>query len=254
VANGLRTPRPSEVGVAALAVTTVVLTVLAVRGRPSPAVSETFGPLSAAGVEATATSAPSGTTAPDEVTSATFGWVTTGIQVRAGTPPVAVATQPCSGGRGRPEFVASTSRATAWVACTNAAVAAGQARLVMRTTDGGHSWEEMSGARTAAPSGRVDGLDQRGRLVDLSFADATHGWGLLLDRDCRAGQVLATEDSGKTWTALRCLPADVAAGRAERAMRLSAESGVVTFLDGTRRVSARTDDHGATWRTGTVSD
>jgi photosystem II stability/assembly factor-like uncharacterized protein len=116
---------------------------------------------------------------------------------------------PCSRTKtkvGPPTLLAAAGERTAWVLCAGTPADGRQARLLLRSTDGGTTWDEMAGARTTAvdDGGRKDGLDGVGELVDLQFLDEKTGYALLRQTECASGQVLRTSDGGSTWTALPC--------------------------------------------------
>ena len=102
--------------------------------------------------------------------------------------------------------------------------------IVLRTQDGGVSWQEMD-----APIW--------GRLLDMQFIDDDRGWAVAedwgQDGDIRAGAVLATDDGGLTWRVQ---------ARSESVLT------VVHMTDGSRGwafgeegAALRTEDGGLTW-------
>ena len=134
----------------------------------------------------------------------------------------------------------------AWVLCSGEPVDGRQARLLLRTTDGGKTWDEMAGARTTAvdDGGRKDGLDGAGVVDELVFADAKAGVVLLRETECAAGGLLKSADSGSTWTAVPCVDSV--------ASLISVRSGGTGLLAVGRTTAGelvllRSTDAGATW-------
>ncbi len=78
--------------------------------------------------------------------------------------------------------LAAVSRSTAWVA--------GSKGTVLRTADGGRSWQDVS-----PPGATAEGLELR----DIEAFDARRAVALSIGEG-EASRVLRTEDGGKTWT------------------------------------------------------
>ncbi|MEU6865269.1 oxidoreductase [Streptomyces sp. NPDC046876] len=78
--------------------------------------------------------------------------------------------------------LAAVSRSTAWVA--------GSKGTVLRTVDGGRSWQDVS-----PPGAAADGLELR----DIEAFDARRAVALSIGEG-EASRVLRTEDGGRTWT------------------------------------------------------
>ena len=102
---------------------------------------------------------------------------------------------------------------------------------LLKTTDGGGSWERVEVTR---------GADVDLKLAGLRFADRERGWvyGEL-------GALFSTSDGGATWARQRVPTRHLLLG----ASFLDAQTG---WLSGGGMTVLKTADGGATWRTGTV--
>ena len=76
----------------------------------------------------------------------------------------------------------------AWVAANDCAAARA---FVYRTRDGGRTWRRARVPATNCPGGS---------RLDVSFADARHGWILLVAENGNRVGLFRTRDGGKTWT------------------------------------------------------
>jgi hypothetical protein len=157
---------------------------------------------------------------------------------------------PCARTRtqvGPPKLIVAADAVTAWVLCAAAPVNGRQARLLLRTTNGGRSWDEMAGARSAAldDGGRRDGLDGTGVLTGLSFADRSTGVVLLRETACAAGDLLVSTDGGSMWKPVPCV-ASVAKLLSVRALTATEWLALGRLVTG-ELVTLRTANAGALW-------
>jgi photosystem II stability/assembly factor-like uncharacterized protein len=187
------------------------------------------------------------------VGDATHAWALSGSEVmtsadagatwkKAGTPCARTRTQV-----GPATSLIAADAMTAWILCAGAPKDGRQARLLLRSTDGGVTWDEMAGARTTAvdDGGRKDGLDGVGVAAALTFADAKAGLALLRETPCVAGGLLRTADAGSTWTPAPCVES-VAKLLSVRPISAS-EWVAVGRVDGGGLVTLRSTDGGTTW-------
>ena len=142
---------------------------------------------------------------------------------------------------------------------------AGGPRFVLRTTNGGQSWMDVSpsqalfmdadfvGANTGwIVGGQIYGTTNGGQnwtlqhtpaqlMYSVSFADALHGWAVGW-----GPTILATDDGGQTWT-----PQPIDAPSTNVFWRVQALSRTAAWVSG-YGVLARTDDGGQSWETESV--
>lgn len=99
----------------------------------------------------------------------------------------------------------------------------GYSGTVMRTTDGGQTWDELTTSLTAHTS----------HLCRLDFADPAHG--LVLDGGTTAANVMwRTADGGATWAGVPVegLLTDVACGDADHAWAVGRDGTIIASTDG----------------------
>lgn len=101
---------------------------------------------------------------------------------------------------------------------------------IVRTVDGGSSWRTID-------------LPVWGRIRDLCFIDALHGWAAVedwgIDGDRPRGSLLATTDGGETWLPQWTSPVGLLA------VTMGADGG--GWACGERGLTLQTTDGGATW-------
>ncbi|MEU1281341.1 oxidoreductase [Streptomyces sp. NPDC005805] len=161
---------------------------MALKGKTRRAVSVGLSAVAVAAVlaaPARATAGPGAATAPAATTTATDPGAG-GTTVDTGAAERAAASVPFgwrlkeTGTQARFRGLAAVSRTTAW--------AAGSAGTVLRTTDGGRTWADVS------PEG-AEGLEFR----DVEAFDARRAVVLAIGEG-EASRLLRTEDGGRTWT------------------------------------------------------
>lgn len=109
--------------------------------------------------------------------------------------------------------------------------AVGHWGVVLKTSDGGESWQ-VQRSDTA--------IDQP--LFSVHFKDRNEGWATGL-----WSSMLATKDGGKTWTAIK-LPAPPGGGKADRnLLKIFANNKGTLFVAAEQGTVLRSDDNGANW-------
>lgn len=147
---------------------------------------------------------------------------------------------PCDERDGYLYDVSAVTATSAWLVCQGPAAGV---RLVLRTTDGGRTWERRVDAR---PQTGLDG-DVTIRRLELTTGPA--GWVLMTGSPrCPEGELRATADSGLTWTALPCPGAAVPLRTVFDIAFRPDGTGVLLGLSRGERVLLETGDGGRSWR------
>jgi hypothetical protein len=179
---------------------------------------------------------PAGTTAADVVAGGGV-WSAGAGGVRRGS---ATATNGCrTNAAGPPSLVSAATGNIAWLLCQDAS---GARRLLLRTYDGGTTWQRLAGRRPET------GLASAGVVVALDFLPGTVGWTLIRGAGCPEGQLRVSTNAGEGWTARPC-PARSAASvtRVLAVTFADARTALAVVVAGGTTRSLRSTDGGGTW-------
>ena len=104
----------------------------------------------------------------------------------------------------------------------------GQEFLILRTKDGGASWEEID-LKSLLPN-----LNSRNQLQSISFCNSDAGWSVGAD------SIIHTTDGGKTWSVQRF-------GNDEMLWSIACTNSEQAWVVGNRGLILRTSDSGKHW-------
>lgn len=130
-------------------------------------------------------------------------------------------------------LVAVAGENAAWLVCQHAD---GGGRLLLRTRDGGVTWQRLAGRRAET------GLAGDGFVEQVGFVSGA-GWALIRGTRCETGDLRVSFDLGAHWVTRPCVDVQrvlaVAFGDARRGVLLGVRGGAVVLL--------RTSDGGRSW-------
>lgn len=138
-------------------------------------------------------------------------------------------------GPGTASVVNGISATDAWVLCQRAD---GADRLLVRTRDGGATWQRLAGRRPET------GLAGDGRVVAMRFTGRSVGVALVSTDRCASGDLRRTADGGAHWTPLPCV---ASLDRVLDASFADANLALAVGVSGSEVVTVRSSDSGQTW-------
>lgn len=138
-------------------------------------------------------------------------------------------------GAGTASVVNGVSATDAWVLCQRVD---GADRLLVRTRDGGATWQRLAGRRPET------GLAGDGRVVAMRFTGRSVGVVLVATDRCASGDLRRTADGGAHWTPLPCV---TTLDRVLDASFADANVALAVGMSGSEVVTVRSSDSGQTW-------
>jgi hypothetical protein len=151
-------------------------------------------------------------------------------------------TQPCEQADGLPVLVAPIDAKAAWLLCQGPSPVN---RLLLRTRDGGRTWERRVDARPQS------GLDGSATITSLAIGAGPKALALLRRGTCPEGELRASSDEALTFQRQPCLSVTVRVGQVlDVALDTTTGAALALATSGGDVITIASRDAGTTWTTG----